>query len=128
MKILLIDDDKYLTKSCAMSLRAHGHEIDVVNKSKDLANAVSAQQEYELIILDLMMRNSNEFAARQGEETGEAIFRKIRACEPDKKVIIITGKDITEVKTNFAKQRVAVISKPFSPNFGELHEAIADAM
>ncbi len=124
MKILIIDDDRFLTKSMERSLTKGGYDITVINKASDIVGNMKKIKDYDLILLDLMMRKPADLDVRPEEETGEALFRSIRKLKKSMPVIIITGKDKDDIKTKFSKINVQVLIKPFSSRFEDLYEAI----
>lgn len=124
MNILIIDDDKFVTRTLEDSLSTHGHAVEVINKSSQIKDNVSIVKDYDCVILDLMMRSFPGLELLPGEETGEGIFRMIKRYDKNKPVIVITGKDLSDIKTKFSKTKTQVILKPFSSRLSEIYEAI----
>ena len=128
MKILIIDDDKYLTSPLKSSLEHNGHTVFVINKAKDLLDDLTIINEYNLIILDLMMRKPQNLVVPKSKETGETIFEKIKEINKDIKIIIVTGKDNGDIKTNFKALKIPLLTKPFNAKFENLYKVIDDVM
>lgn len=124
MKILIVDDDRFLTKRLDNSLSKHGYDVSVINKSTDLNENMDVFENHDLILLDLMMRKPEKLVVRDNEETGEAIYRLIKKKEKNKPVIIITGKDRADIATRFDRDNTKVLSKPFDQRYKDLYEAI----
>ena len=124
MNILIVDDDKFLTRSIEGSLENHGHVVKVINKSSEFFDEISVIDDYDLVLLDLMMRKPPELKISPGEETGEALYRLIKTHDRNKPVIIITGKDKEDIRTKFEKLDVNFVLKPFDSRFVDLYEAI----
>jgi len=124
MKILIIDDDQFLNNTLKKSLTNTGHYVEVLRKSREIEEQIDSVTDYDLVLLDLMMRKPQSIIVNPGEETGEAIYRKIRKIDKRKPVIIITGKDRKDIKTKFTDSYTAVLLKPFNSRFDDLYEAI----
>ena len=78
MKILIIDDDRFLTNSLKSALESQGNAVTVINKAKELTDNLNVINNHDLILLDLMMRKPPDLHIAPGEETGEALFGQIR--------------------------------------------------
>lgn len=127
MKILLIDDDRFLTQSLKNSLENRSYETTVFNKAGDFIKNLHTVKEYDLVLLDLMMRKPPDLVVKPKEETGEALFKKIREANKDIPVVIITGKSKDEIETNFDRFNVPVLFKPLRPKLEDLYEVIENA-
>lgn len=127
MKILIIDDDRFLTTSIQSALHSRGYTLTVLNKARELTENVAVIDQHDLVLLDLMMRKPPGLVINPGEETGEALFRLIRQNHKTIPVIVMTGKENEEVQTKFNKLGITVLSKPLDACFEDLYEAIRDA-
>lgn len=124
MKILIIDDDRFLTNAISNSLNKNGYSVKVINKSKDMISVEKIIEKYDLVLLDLMMRKPEGLEVNPGEETGEALYKLIKKMDKNKPVIIITGKDSMDIKTKFHKDETQVLLKPLSSRYEDLYGAI----
>ena len=55
MKILLVDDDGFLTNVYTTKLVEHGHDVDVADGAPAVLTKLEQGISYELIILDMVM-------------------------------------------------------------------------
>jgi CheY-like chemotaxis protein len=127
MRILIIDDDRFLTTSIQSALHSRGYSLTVLNKARELTENPDVIHQHDLVLLDLMMRKPPGLVINPGEETGEALFRLIRQTHKDIPVIIMTGKENEEVETTFSKLGITVLLKPLDACFEDLYEAIRHA-
>jgi len=126
MKILIIDDDKFLTQTMERALNNEGHDITVINKASVLETESIDFSSFNLILLDLMMRKPQFLKLSRNEETGEGIYRYIKGRSNKPKFIIITGKDDIDIATNFKRFGVPILQKPFNSRYEDLFDAIRD--
>ncbi len=124
-KIALIDDDKFLNFDLEFFIKEAGDDLTIYTKAddviKDLDN--SKFDKYDIVIIDIMMprRNIDTSGFPAEYETGEILYKKLRSEYPDKKYIIISAKDFSDMNINFKKEKnVDTVSKPFSPTAEEL--------
>ena len=125
MKVLIIDDDKFVSAVLEEFLTSRGYKVSVVNRISDLMKNFEMIKGFDCIFLDLMMRSPPGFR-QPGEEAGENVFRLIRKSDKKKPVIIITGKELDEIKTDFEKINIPVIQKPFDPRFEDIDRVLRD--
>jgi DNA-binding NtrC family response regulator len=115
-KILLVDDEEVVVRSCLRVLAGNGYQIDTHTDGRSALKAVGAVH-YDLIILDLMMPDIG----------GMEVLEKVKESHPDIKVILITG--LAQVETSLrAMERgaFAYLPKPFDPD--ELTSLVARAL
>ncbi|MBF0103812.1 MAG: PAS domain-containing protein [Deltaproteobacteria bacterium] len=103
--ILFVDDEKVVREMGADMLAELGYQVDV---KKDGAEAVAfykkSWRDIHLVILDMTMPVMN----------GREVFKKMKAINPDVKVIISSGYDISKESQRLASEGVqAFISKPY---------------
>lgn len=58
-KILVVDDERPLSKALELKLTAAGYSVDVANDGSEALNKITTP--YDLILLDLVMPNLNGF-------------------------------------------------------------------
>jgi DNA-binding response OmpR family regulator len=117
-KILVVDDEVYITQILEFSLGAEGFEVITANNG-ELAVEKAVQTQPDLIVLDIMM------PVLDGYETCRRLKR-----QPETKnipVILLTakGRD-ADKRLGFEVGAVDYIVKPFSPNrlVGRIEEII----
>ena len=71
MRILLAEDDAVLADGLSRSLRSSGYAVDCVTTGRDADVALTAQQSYDLLILDLGLPLMS----------GQDVLKRLRARE-----------------------------------------------
>ena len=82
MRILLVDDEVQLTEPLSKILSCEGYELDVANDGIR-GNQLALEREYDLIILDWLMR----------ELSGLEICQRLRSRGKTTPVLFLTAKD-----------------------------------
>jgi len=112
MKILVVDDDAIVIKSCKRILEAEGLEVSAV-PSADEALEMIKKYEFDLLLIDVKMPRHD----------GMFLMREIKKVIPDMPIIVMSGyptpETISDVLNLGASQ---FIPKPFRPD--ELIKAI----
>ena len=103
MQVLIVEDDVRLAQALAHILAENGYQTDVVHDgASGLAYAECG--DYDVIILDVMLPQSNGFA----------LCRKIREAGCDTPVIFLTAKsDIVDKSIGFEAGGDDYMTKPF---------------
>ena len=111
-KILLIEDDKFLTNDLEVILDIYDYQTETLNNVDDIVNIDDFEQ-YQCIFLDVMMRSSGKIMMKNFKESGEAAYSYIR--EKSKvPIFIMSAMDKDDININFNKPNVTYIKKPFS--------------
>lgn len=124
MKVLIVDDDRFLTQRLDNTLTKHGYDVTIINKANELNKDLNVFEKHDVILLDLMMRKPEDLVVKDNEETGEAIYRLIKQKDKNKPVVVITGKDKSDIVTRFDRDNTKVLLKPFNQRYEDLYEAI----
>lgn len=82
MRLLLAEDDRYLSAMLSKGLREHAYAVDVVPEG-DAAVSQAAVNEYDAIVLDVMMPKRDGFA----------VCREIRRRGITAPVLMLTARD-----------------------------------
>lgn len=104
-RILIVDDEDIVVRSCLRILSSDEYTVDVANNGLD-ALAKIAEQEYDMIILDIMMPKMN----------GMEVLKRVKESHPDIDVIMITG--LNEIDTAVKAMKLGAfdyLPKPFDP-------------
>ncbi len=103
--ILLVDDEKGVIEVCAEMLESLGYKVTAVSSGKEAIEAVSSGNDRpDLVILDLVMPRMS----------GQQAFEKIRAIDPDIKVLVSSGYSREEeIEKMMQKGCDGYILKPF---------------
>ncbi len=104
-RILLVDDEQGVIEVCSEMVKSLGYKIEAVNSGREALEILTLKgDEIDLIILDLVMPNM----------TGQETFKRIRALDPEIKVLISSGYSReVEIKKMMEKGCDAFILKPF---------------
>ena len=105
-RILVVDDEEIVIRSCLRILEGNGYEIDVAHDGHDALRKVESNT-YDVMILDIMMPNLG----------GMEVLRRVKETHPDVDVIMITG--LSQIDTAVQAMKLGAfdyISKPFEPD------------
>lgn len=105
IKILVVDDEPVVVRSCERVLRAEGYNIEGVLSGRE-AILKMEQNTYDLVLTDLKMP----------EMDGITLIRWIRKSRPDTGVVIITGYPSQDtIKEALELGIIDYVPKPFTP-------------
>jgi CheY-like chemotaxis protein len=116
MRILVVDDEGTVRKSCERILAEEGVEVVAATRGEE-GLVLLAQEEFDAVFLDLMMPGVG------GMET----LSLLRRSHPALPVVVITGYATPEVEDDCRERgATAWLPKPFGPD--ELLRALEEAM
>jgi len=111
-KVLVVDDEEYICKSCVEVLKDDGYEVKAFTRPHEALKYLR-DQAMDLVLLDLKM----------SEIDGIECLREIRKQYPETMVVIITGYATAETAVASLKLgALDYVSKPFTPD--ELSTAV----
>ena len=116
MKILVVDDDAIVVKSCKRVLEAEGFEISAVS-SADQALETVKKYDFDLLLIDVKMPKHDGFF----------LMREIKRDVPEMPVVVMSGYPTPETISEVLKSgAVQFIPKPFRPDelIKTIHKAI----
>jgi DNA-binding NtrC family response regulator len=106
MKILVVDDDAIVIKSCKRILEAEGLEVSTV-PSADEALEMIKIYEFDLLLIDVKMPKHD----------GVFLMREIKKVIPDMPIIVMSGYPTPETVSDVLKLGATqFIPKPFRPD------------
>jgi DNA-binding NtrC family response regulator len=106
MKILVVDDDAIVIKSCKRILEAEGLEVSTV-PSADEALEMIKKYEFDLLLIDVKMPKHD----------GMFLMREIKKVIPDMPIIVMSGYPTPETISDVLKLGATqFIPKPFRPD------------
>jgi len=106
MKILVVDDEPIIIKSCETVLKSEGYNVESTLSGKD-AILKMEQMPFDLVITDLKMP----------EVDGITLIRWIKQNRPDTGIIIITGYPSQDtIKDALEIGIIDYVPKPFTPS------------
>ncbi len=105
IKILIVDDEKIVIKSCELILKAEGFKVDGVTGAREAISRME-KTDYDLVFTDLNMP----------EMDGISLIRWMRQSKPDVGVVILTGYPSQEtIKEALELGIIDYVPKPFTP-------------
>lgn len=106
MKILVVDDDAIVVKSCKRILEAEGFEISAVSSADQALEAIK-KYDFDLLLIDVKMPKHDGFF----------LMREIKKEVPEMPVIIMSGYPTPETIAQVLKSgAVQFVPKPFRPD------------
>jgi DNA-binding NtrC family response regulator len=115
-RILIADDEEIVIQSCLRILSEDKFQIEVAHNGLEAIEKV-AENEYDLLILDIMMPKM----------TGMEVLQRVKETHPDIDVIMITG--LNQIDTAVEAMKLGAfdyLPKPFDPE--ELELVVARAI
>jgi len=104
-RILVIDDEEILLKSCTRALEPAGHDVTTVEDAESGFRLLEAER-YDLVLTDLKMPRVD----------GLEVLRRVKENWPDTEVIIMTGHGTVNTAVSAMKLGANdYIEKPFTP-------------
>jgi DNA-binding NtrC family response regulator len=109
-RILIVDDEEIVVRSCLRILSEDQYDIDVAHDGLEALVKV-AEKDYDMLILDIMMPKMD----------GIEVLQRVKESHPDTDVIMITG--LNEIDTAVKAMKLGAfdyLPKPFDPEEFEL--------
>ena len=103
MKILIVDDEKLLVKGMKFNLENEGYTVDTVYNGED-ALELATQNEYDLIVLDLMLPKIS----------GLEVCQRIRSFSKVPIIMVTAKGEDTDKLLGFEHGADDYLSKPFN--------------
>ena len=106
MKILVVDDDAIVIKSCRRILEAEGFEVTTVPSAEEALEKIKCYG-FDLLLMDVKMPKYD----------GLFLMREIKKNWPDIPIIVMSGYPTPETISNVLKLGATqFIPKPFRPD------------
>lgn len=103
MKILIVDDEKYLRELLAEVLTSHSHECETAENGEEALNKL-ADSRFDIVITDAMMPHMDGFA----------LLKNIKETYPGTAVVVITGYSLAySARDALAMGAEDYLAKPF---------------
>lgn len=104
-KILLVDDEAAVCRTCTKVLAADGHEVSSVPNGDEALDRIENGR-FDVAVLDLKMPGSG----------GLRVLRAIRKVSPQTEVVVVTGyPTIENAKESTRLGAFDYMTKPFAP-------------
>jgi DNA-binding NtrC family response regulator len=106
MKILVVDDDAIVVKSCKRILEAEGFEVITVPSADDALETVK-KYDFDLLLIDVKMPKRD----------GMYLMREVKKDLPEIPIIVMSGYPTPETVADVLKLGATqFIPKPFRPD------------
>jgi len=105
-RILVVDDEDVILRSCQRILGEAGHDVDTLQDSEEALEWID-RGSYEVVILDIMMP----------KKSGLEVLQAVKEEHPDIDVIMVTG--LSQIETAVLSMKLGAfdyLSKPFDPD------------
>jgi len=105
-RILIVDDEEIVIRSCLRILGENGHEAEAVQSGGDALRKIE-ESRYDVMILDIMMPRMD----------GLEVLQRVKETHPDIDVIMITG--LSQIETAVKAMKLGAfdyLPKPFDPD------------
>ena len=79
-RVLVVDDEEIVLRSCLRALGDSGHQADAVQSGAEALSRIEDGR-YDVLVLDIMMPKMD----------GIEVLRRVKETHPDIEVIMITG-------------------------------------
>ena len=109
-RILVVDDEEIVIRSCMRVLSGGGFQIDAARNGLEALSAIN-KNDYDVLILDIKMPRMD----------GIEVLQRVKETHPDIDVIMITG--LHEIETAVQAMKLGAfdyLPKPFDPDELEL--------
>ena len=106
MKILVVDDDAIVIKSCKRILEAEGFEVSTVPSAEHALEAIK-NYDFDLLLIDVKMPKRD----------GMYLMREVKKSRPEVPIIIMSGYPTPETIADVLNLGANLfIPKPFGPD------------
>jgi DNA-binding NtrC family response regulator len=105
-RILVVDDEEIVVRSCVRILGESGYEVDSVTDGLEALKKIE-ENRCDVMILDIMMPKID----------GLEVLRRVKESHPDIDVIMVTG--LSQIETAVRAMKLGAfdyLSKPFDPD------------
>ncbi len=105
-RILVVDDEEIVIRSCTRALADDDHRVEVARSGAEALKLIE-QNGYDVVILDIMMPGVD----------GLEVLQRAKEAHPDLEIIMVTG--LSEVETAVRSMKLGAfdyVPKPFDPD------------
>lgn len=120
MRILFIEDNPEFLSYVSALLRNEGHKVVEVDNADDAVEAIKDVASYDLVILDIMLMLGSIITADEANETGVAIYKRIRKIDKNVRVLVLSARGKGDIWQCFdGDERVTYHGKPIPSNYSK---------
>lgn len=91
MKILFIEDNPDFFVPTTGILEEMGHEVTIIRSADRFVDIESTAGNFDIAIIDAMLRLGTKIQQSEAPETGIAIFKRIRSKSPSMPVVFVSA-------------------------------------
>ena len=105
-RILVVDDEEIVVRSCLRALADEQHEVEAVRSGAEALERIDAGH-YDVVLLDIMMPGID----------GLEVLQRAKESHPDIEVVMVTG--LSEIGTAVRSMKLGAfdyLPKPFDPD------------
>ena len=105
-RILVVDDEEIVVRSCVRALEDPEFEIDAAHSGAEALGRIEAAP-YDVVLLDIMMP----------EMDGTVVLQRVKESHPDIEVVMVTG--LSQIETAVRSMKLGAfdyLPKPFDPD------------
>jgi DNA-binding NtrC family response regulator len=105
-RILVIDDEEIVRRSCARALAGDGMQVDLAGSGAEALELIESER-FDVVVLDIMMPGID----------GLEVLQRVKEAHPDIEVVMVTG--LSQIDTAVRSMKLGAfdyIPKPFDPD------------
>jgi DNA-binding NtrC family response regulator len=124
MNIVLIEDDPDCFVNYEVFLKERQHNVKTYIEADDVVKDIEQIVKSDVVILDLMIQLGTEIKPEEADETGIAIYKRLRVLSSNLRIVVLTARSKADVWRYFSNDKnVRFIAKPIS-NIDSFYETI----
>lgn len=128
MNISLIEDDPDCGEDFRIMLGCRGHLVEVYDAADDVVSSIAKIVESDIVLLDLMMQLGTAIRPSEAQETGIAIYKRLRKVSDRVPILVVSARSKSEVWGDFEGDPfVGYLGKPVK-DVTELLGAISELL
>lgn len=115
MKIALIEDEADCYEVYKTFLENAGHKVHVYEEADNVVENLDSIARNDIVILDLMLQLGSVIQPNEANETGTAIYKRLRNINSTLPIVIVTARLKHDIWNDFkGDDFVKYIEKPIS--------------
>lgn len=115
MKILFIEDNPEFSKIVLDDLEDFGYTVKLIDNADDAVRELEVISQYDLVILDIMLMLGTIIDEHEAEDTGTAIYKRLRKINRDIRIVILTALSEHDIWKEFSGDpNVVYYGKPIT--------------
>lgn len=91
MRILFIEDNPDFAEPTTEILESFGHSVETIDSADDAVTAIERIHNFDVVLLDVMLMLGSKIKASEANETGIAIYKRIRNVAPKMRIVFLSA-------------------------------------